>query len=754
MIVTKRILLAMACVGGMWFSGVFAIAEIPVELVKSVNGLPAVTADQKLKKATLQWALEDAKAAEDAGFKDRAALTLADVRTLLPKTIGLALKAPGNLFPPIPQFKSNPIAQSAVKTLNGLVASDKRYVKGPAGDIVNDPKDGWVAIKIAYEAENLALALCHPQSPYAGDPAVIAPMFRRFENAYEFMTPDNGKRLADFGPSPALAQMYLLLNAVYPDLILPSRKVAWEKALRLTSDRILGIREEIFLAGKPGTAYVNADVKYITALAYAGLIFNEPRYTQAAEAGVRLEETAQYADGAFAYIYWQNECMTYHPIAVSEMARLWQVTGNPVARRMVERGVNYYPLSVEPAGMAEFATAPSWKHNWGAGKSSTDAYAITALTGSPLSMMIQKTYPAPGNLLAASFYRDDVKPAAMPDNYVVFDRNIEGPRGRFGAFSFCGSTRDFKDDRRGKSSYASCMVMVPAGNGKSQGLPLSAGLDAAGTEIKVKVDERAGRGMYLSLSQNERNATTVTRDFAALTTVHQLSSYGSAVADWRQQQTWLFTPGRVVGLVSAESMKDQSAFGMAGVLQFMTGKADQKFQKIDANSVKFGMATIRIHQHDYAGMEMEYPPSTRLTKLGKLVISDRAAGSAGGGNAVSYAKGAKHYYLAEIYPDWAKPAESVKTLSLDGGLVGFEVVEGGKRYRVVFNPTEAQQVYQAAGGGMDAGVQLHRSGEQYRPAWIGKDGKEEFVGGSEPITVVNNAIKITIPAGAHIVLAK
>lgn len=90
------------------------------------------------------------------------------------------------------------------------------YLKGPSADIVSSPTERWVAIKIACKAKKLAMGLCHPESPCAGDSRLIAPLFRRLENAYEFMVPSNPKRLADFGPTPPLSQMYLLLKTVYP----------------------------------------------------------------------------------------------------------------------------------------------------------------------------------------------------------------------------------------------------------------------------------------------------------------------------------------------------------------------------------------------------------------------------------------------------------------------------------------------------------------------------------------------------------
>ncbi|MGH6903116.1 MAG: hypothetical protein ACREIR_10290, partial [Geminicoccaceae bacterium] len=50
----------------------------------------------------------------------------------------------------------------------------------------------------------------------------------------------------------------------------------------------------------------------------------------------------------------------------------------------------------------------------------------------------------------------------MPDHYILYDRNVEGPRGRFGRWSFAGTTRDL-GDRRGKNTYVGAMIAAVPG---------------------------------------------------------------------------------------------------------------------------------------------------------------------------------------------------------------------------------------------------------------------------------------------------
>ena len=657
---------------GRWISAAFLLAFTAIasrgplasasdlaSLTQRVEGLPAGQPWEKLKKATLEWALEDAKAAQEQNFPDRAQMTLQDVETLLSKDIGHAHPAPANLFPPIPSFDTNPFAKTAfaqkmglggVGSVDKLIQSDTRFAKGAAGNVISD-STGWVAVRIAYEGEQLVEALCHPQSPYRDDPRLIAPMFRRFENAYEYLVPGN-KRVADFGDSPPETLMYLELKSVYPDLILPSRQAAWEKALRVNSDAILAVHEATYEADRPGTCYVNADVKYTSALGYAGLLFPDGKYAAVSHAGVRLVKASLYPDGGFPYIDCQNENFTYHGIAVMEMARLWQVTGNPLCREIVEGTRNYYPLSIEPPGVAEYASSPSWKHYWHGATAGREAYVVAQMTGDRQDMRVADMNPAKGDLIMVTVYQGDIKPAPAPDNYMVYDRNIQGPRGRFGAFSFCGTARDYKDTLRGKSTYAGCMAVYPT-DAPHTGSPLSAALDSAGTEIRLKPGTGAGHGDVANLAELEHNASIVTRDFSSVSTAHNLSSYGGKPAEWQQEEAWLFTPHRVIGLVLVEALARQTAYGIDGVLQFLHGwnpkELRQEFQPPSGDTYHYGLLDMRLHDHSYPKVFTGYSADpSEPGKYARIVFSDQPSGHSD--LPISYAKGTKQSYLAQNLP--------------------------------------------------------------------------------------------------------
>ena len=731
------------------------------DYAKVVQALPVSSADQKLKKAVLVWALEEAKAFQDAGMAGEAQAMLKDVETLLPKKIGQPQSAPENLFPPIPKPKDNPYVLDAVKTVEKLVAENERFSKAKSTAHVRDFK-GWEYPRLASEGLELARALCHPQSPLAGDARLVVPLLRRFAEVYRSLEPGS-KNLADFGCSDSLAEMYLLVRTRYPDLIPPSRQTVWEQAIKVNTEAILAQKGAIFAAGKPGTGYPNADFRLINGLLFGGMVLNRADFRKAAEAGMQLMATCLYPDGGFCYISTQNEVLTYHAANINAAARYWQVTGIELAKSLVVRSRRYYPLSVEPGGVADYSMAPSWKHYWNTIDGSDIAAIVAGITGDAQNFRIARSGHPKGDLFLATFYRDDITPAPAADNYIVHDRNLQGARGRFGAFSFAVTARNLLDDDRGKSTYVGCMVLEKYSPSKN-GWPLSAALDSIGSEVRVQPLDPAKSGPGKStttengvdaFSQREHNAATTARDFAALTTTYALSGYKTKPIDWEGRQEWLLTSNRLVGLLSLRSLKDQKAYAMRGCLNLVSGRGawgvKKQFKNLSPDSFQYGALITKILAQDYGVVTTEYTDvmGPGPGKTGRIVLLDQAAAIAGQRTPITYPKDTEHFYLVEIRPKFSPSATSVTRLALKNGLVGVELAENNRKLRLIHNPKSTPETYTDT---LDwtGKIQIHRSGEEYRPAWIGEDGKEEHA--NPPQVITGGAVKVEIPAGAHVVL--
>jgi hypothetical protein len=742
-----------------------AVMDRLAGLRAEVAALPAANSGEQLKKEVLVWALEETSSLAEAGMTDRALALIADVKDGLSRELGRRQPALENLFPNIPDIKQNPVLQS-VGTINKLAGSTERFPKGKEGDVTKTTAGGWRFPQISSEGLWLAEWLCHPQSPLAGDAALIAPMFRRFSAVYEYLVPGSN-RLADFGTCGSLAEMYLLVKTVYPDLILPSLKTRWEAGIECNADAIMARYGQVFLAAKPGTAYPNGHVHYITALLISSQLFDRPDCRVAADGGIRLLETSVFPDGAFTYIEEQNEVFTYHSVTIVALARYWQLSGSETARRIIEATKWYYPLSIEPGGVAEYSTAASWKPYWNTSKGGDAAAIVASLTGDAQNARLANWEMK--RLPLAAFYRDGLPVAAPFDNYVAYDRNIQGPRGRFGEFSFCGTgraspgftgdlVRDRSTKNRGKSTYVGCMAMVSLGTPITgqESWRLSAALQDATSEVRIAPGDGGITrwDTHAFLSQNDRNATTVSPSFAALTTRYLISDTKGRLLPWAGEQAWIFTPERLVGLVAVEALDNTDAYGVDGTMKLVSGRGwwgtRKEFKNLAVDTLGYGSLVVLIHQHDYDGISTEYTDTFGgdTLKSGRILLLDSQAAAASETNLIHYRKGTRHFYLVEIRPEWSKPAESIQQSRTDDGLITVEVRESDRTLRLVYNPMDKELDCQVDPAWLGGSVTLHRSGEQYRPDWLPRDDNAEA---PAPRQLTNQDQVISVPAQRHLI---
>jgi hypothetical protein len=214
--------------------------------------------------------------------------------------------------------------------------------------------------------------------------------------------------------------------------------------------------------------------------------------------------------------------------------------------------------------------------------------------------------------------------------------------------------------------------------------------------------------------------------------VSKLGSYGRPAQPWLTEQTWLFTPERLVGLVRLESSEDQKAAGVFGDLFLVSGRGSwgvrKEIQDLGNGSFGYGDLVVTFHAHDFVGFDHEYAEamgnSPNHTHSGdnklkscRLLLVDEAAQS---GAITEYKKGTSHFYFVEVRPASSKPATVARLENKD--LLSFSVKDGTGTYRVAFNPG-TQPVRWNLG---QAGT-LHRTGEKSRPDFLKEAGPVESV---------------------------
>ncbi len=750
---------------------VSALTLSNASLSAAVMQLPTATADQALKRAALIWAVEDVNASLAAGLQTIALDTYDDLRTMLHQPVSGPQTPPSGLLPSIPSFSSNPLATSAMSSLTTLRNSTTTYAKDPT------PID----FRIPLQGRDMAWGLTHAQSPLRRDPTLMIAMLRRFQRVFE--TNLAGVDNDNFMVTATAHEMYRILDAVHPELILPSRRVQWEAAILRNVNQTLARHGTRLNGTMPGTSWVNADVRHMAALALAAEILNEPSYRTVADNVLQLVSGSILPDGGFMYDRMQNEVYTYHGENIIWLARYWQLYGAPLARQLIVDSYWYYPLSVEPNGTAEYSTGSAWKRYWNQTSGAEAATIVADLANSPENLRVARwTNPTP-SLFLSTFFRGDLVPTASPDQYITYDRNIMGPRGRFGSFSFSGTASPYTGEDRGKATHVGAMVTDFTGT--NNGWRLNAAFDVAQSRVRYAlgpddntigndINPATARIVYYDQALQERNAYISSERFATLSTSHRLGRYKGSAQPWLGEQQWIMTPERILGRVSLESLANQSAFSMLGSLRFVGGRNTwgtlRQFVQVDENTFSYGKFTVDIWDQNYGTITTTYEDTwddtsvVRDNRSGRLNFIDTAAAEANESTLISYPAGTKRYYVVEIRPNTTTTsADAVTHGTTTEGLLTLETRSGSNRLLMLTNPTASPITYTTnlpwtGVTGTPQGAILRTAGEQHRADFLSAfdrpdaDARIRTLSPTQPRAVATTSVTVTIPAYQHVTL--
>jgi hypothetical protein len=735
-------------------------ADIIDGIAESVAQLPEATTEEKLKKAVLTWAVEDAQASLDAGLGISATDVLADAQALLDKPIGRRVEPPEELLPPVGDFENNPYAQGLLGRVRSVLNSRTLYKKGDEG--YDQIDNAWTFSSMGNSLYVGTWGLCYPDSPHAANPDLLVRVLRLMQAVFQNHRDGdfNPGRSAVYGYDPNINRFcfvptfeaYLLLSATYPDVVLPSKQAEWLASAKVATEfqvETYGGRAD---QEPPFCYYANMDVHYMHMLELAARMFDSPRYHEQAERFLQLTADALFPDGGFAYHGFQNECFVYHQINVAHLARYWQLTGSELARDTVVKSRPYYPYNVEPGGVPEYYTDCFWKHYW-SGASPLGPEIVAGMTGCGQNRRVAKDelrWEQPNSyyaIYAAALYRPEIADEPLPDNFLLYDRNVEGPRGRFGRWSFAGTTRFFGEGQQGKDTFVGGMVV----DEPTRRHPLNAALQVVTNQYRLEPRKpyegncrRWRECRYLS--QDERNAVTIGKDFATLTTRYRIQNVAwggrSTLTDWAGNQQWILTPHRLIGVLEIEPLSDQEAYSIHGRIRF---GLQQPIDRKEPTVFQYGALLCRLHEHNYADVITEPSETFYLDKPEKfrsteIVLRDKGSIETDEQEPLTYAKGTQQFFTVEVLPDWCAPADSVRRIATPAGLRGLEVGAGGHWLLLVHNMTDAALTLDTILPWAEGPLTLHTSGS-HAPA-------------GEALDVSDGRVQLDIPAHSHIVLEK
>ncbi|NDK11431.1 MAG: hypothetical protein COZ06_04050 [Armatimonadetes bacterium CG_4_10_14_3_um_filter_66_18] len=446
--------------------------------------------------------------------------------------------------------------------------------------------------------------------------------------------------------------------------------------------------------GSGAYSYPNQDVFHLFEMELAHRWWGDAKYKDSAEKTLAGLQAQLLPDGGIRYIGPETECSVYHNLNLVWLARYLNLTGDERVRKLIADTLNYYPLTMSNEGFPESYTDCWWKHYWNDG-APTGPEIVAGVTGDAqhkwLANRLLERVGAGTNywtIYAGMFYRDDLTEQTLPDNWLKLDRNIGGPRGRFGNWYFAGVTGGGARD-----TFVGAMISDPL-----RPQPLNGAFLAANIEVGLGGEGARDRThLYLS-GPDDLTAVKVEGDVAALGARYTLRKpYINGVKDptvpptpWQATQVWLFTKDCLVGLVELECTEEQTVPYLQGELRF--GPAAPL--SCDGEGVYHcGALTMRVLGHNFATIEHgPARPGYAQQSTKHSAVTLRTAGE------IFAAKPERAVWYAAVLAPEEGPSVSGFAATGDSAAPGFEVVVDGESLQVAFSPARESVEVARRGG--------------------------------------------------------
>ncbi|MEM1109888.1 MAG: hypothetical protein AAGH99_14485 [Planctomycetota bacterium] len=617
------------------------------------------------------------------------------------------------------------------------------------------------------EIFNCLYAYLHPQSEYRDDPRVLARLRRLLEPRFAGYVA--GENLNDLGSVFQAQYAYMMLKQHRPEVV-ADRAEAWDRGARNVAEHILNDRRLVFEDRVLGALWLMADIRFGMAVYFAGVAIGD-REIQAQAAGAidLLMPRAVIGDGGTHYLGFQNEVPTYHEVSIGYLAWWWTLTGSPTVGEAILKSLPYVPLSVEPSGFQEQSTAIPYDHKYNGIRGQHAALLKAYLTGDGYNYFFGREVefnPKPAfALLLAVYHRRGLEAKSPPSGFVVHDRAIHGPRGRFENWGFVATGRDpqtpgpehvfagYQGAMCGKGTFVGAFMTGPPLKGGS----LHAALDGVTVRVRHKpgleTDWQRGH-KHRFLTQDERTSTLARPVFGTLAASYRLSDRRSATATpdwgpgtgWLGRQLWLMTPERIVGLVQVYAESEQRAYGLDTRAVLTTGRRNvsgvwRELVQPRPHAYRLGDLELRKHAASFRGPEaverfgvMKHPEDDFSAQI---TWSDQR--HEGPDTPTVYPAGTTRWTLLEVGPSDRGEARAVNLNPEDPVWAVLEVEAAEGLYRVIHNLSDHPQRYAAGFASKSGSVSLHAE-------WL--------KGGRRPLRVEDGraSIDLAVPAHGHAVV--
>lgn len=677
--------------------------------------------EAKLKDAFIAWAENAITVYENNGMTEEAEKFTAELEEWKQNAV-VERNTDSNVMIDIKDFYENPVSKRIINEIIKCGIGAKTYTYIKVGDAARSSFTTFTApTSVAGQMQTLLWGILNEDSPYAGNPyaltyvlsnlEILSYMVNEGDSQYYIEKKDMNYNMFFF---QNYMYSYLLLKEIYPCFILPSM----EERLDGIIDDAIKYQENYNKENGEGY-YANVDVMLANMYAYAGRILENEEYLKRADEILENVADTVYEDGAIPYIGSENEVASYHNNIIKDVGKNYLVTKSEAAKALLQKTVNYYPVTLENNLYAELSTAVVFKQSWGQANLVPGVTVASYFEDGGKNKAIEERIfdespylveaSLEGALVAGAFY-DNEKPAdgTVFSDGITEDKNIGGARGKYGDFSY---TMDFRNRRLregypisfpgngihikgtypGKSSYVGVTFTEPNRSDSLLGAVSKVYQSVKHSETGKEYADRT------NVSNYSDEWFELGDSYAAGGTTYSLGTYGASAMTYNNlngflgHELWYGEKDRLIGVMIAEAVDDAALFGQSARIQFVEGKSNTYDLKENIELVKnvdgtysFGNIGIKVHDTNYEGVNIDLNSKIVNTAINSSSVTTELVFGEEMDTSYEVKSGEKKYIVLELYNNSATAPLSNVTFK-DNNRV-FELNIDGKN--VLYNLSE------------------------------------------------------------------
>ncbi len=658
------------------------------ELEKKVNALKENSDSEIRQKAILAYQLELLTKAIGQDAIDIGNDIASDIRYGLTKDIGR--KDENQVWlRPVVQLDKNPYLDKEMneKWYAEFISKPDYGWKLPSKESNSyDNINGIHGSRVqAINANEWMLLYSHPQSPLKDRTELLVRAMRRIDaymRGYHYHENMRTNSFLNdfFALGPALIGA-VMIDKNFPEILLPKQKELWMAAAKKAAERY----SQMNFTGNYSNADLGASRIFINSALFSG-------EKKDLEQGLKLAYSWAgniYEDGGSAYIAKQNESPSYSFGCIELEFDNYLMTHDPKLLEIL-KSVEYYPISITDSNLTtEWYTPPSWKQSWYNAGLIVNPVSYY-LTGNQYYKTISGNdyfeLPKEPSIKKAMIYRTYPYVAKkMPNNYTVYDRNIQGVRMNYGLYSAAMNGR-ITDQLLGKNSFVGLTIAeIPREDKRA----FSAAL--YGLNAFPVISGKPGHNTVTK----ENISVALGRDFASLNADYSLAQAKPGPArvecNWKGRQSWIYLPDRMIGLVELTPDGSQKATAITLNLELGRTKSGafdtSPLEKINEKEFKYGKLLIVVHDTNFKGSKISDKPDNMSSDGNRGPHSELHFVDAA--NLKEWSSEQRNYegtYYAVIELRMADSKQNAKVAKIvKDGLIGLTAEVSGKSYSTIYN---------------------------------------------------------------------